>query len=127
VLARDIMTREVITISADAKIHELTKLLAERGISGLPVCDEDGRVIGIVSETDLIGLKNGSRVRDIMSREVICVTDKTPVQKVAAILHGRNIKRVPVLIDNRIAGIISRSDIVAAMAKYDCEIHDPGN
>lgn len=115
--ARDIMTKEVITISAYAPIYELTRLLAERDISGVPVCDEGGKVIGMVSEADLIAMKNGTRVIDIMNPEVITVGPETPVEEVAALLHMKNIKRVPVFEKDQMVGIISRADIVAAMAK----------
>ncbi|CEP66204.1 Aldolase-type TIM barrel [Moorella glycerini] len=116
-LARDIMTTEVIVINASARIYELTRLLAEHKISGVPVCDDGNRVVGIVTEGDLIGLKNGNRVRDIMSREVVGVDAEMPVEEVAAILHEKKIKRVPVYSNGRLVGIISRADIVAAMAR----------
>jgi len=116
-LARDIMTKEVITINASAKIYELTKLMVEQEISGLPVCNDGGQVVGIVTEGDLIGLKTGSQVRDIMNREVISVDADTPVEKVAAILHATKIKRVPVYHDGSLVGIISRANIVAALAR----------
>ncbi|WP_338825087.1 A-adding tRNA nucleotidyltransferase [Moorella humiferrea] len=119
--AKDIMTKDVITISAYAPIYELTKLLAENDISGVPVCDESGKVIGMVSEADLIALKNGSRVVDIMNPEVIAVSPETPVEEVAAVLHTKKIKRVPVYEKDQMVGIISRADIVAAMAKRHME------
>lgn len=116
-LAKDIMTKEVITIKAYARIYELTKLLADHHISGVPVCDESGKVVGMVTEADLIGLKNGTQVKDIMTREVISVSVDTPIEEVAAILHDKKIKRVPVYEQGRLVGIISRADIVAAMAQ----------
>ncbi|MEW8960165.1 MAG: CBS domain-containing protein [Moorella sp. (in: firmicutes)] len=119
--AKDIMTKDVITISAYAPIYELTKLLAENDISGVPVCDESGKVIGMVSEADLIALKNGSRVVDIMNPEVIAVSPETPVEEVAVVLHTKKIKRVPVYEKDQMVGIISRADIVAAMAKRHME------
>ncbi|WP_338834290.1 A-adding tRNA nucleotidyltransferase [Moorella humiferrea] len=119
--AKDIMTKDVITISAYAPIYELTKLLAENDISGVPVCDESGKVIGMVSEADLIALKNGSRVVDIMNPEVIAVSPETPVEEVAVVLHTKKIKRVPVYEKDQMVGIISRADIVAAMARKHME------
>lgn len=118
-LARDIMTSDVITITPSARIHELTRLLAENRISGVPVCDGDNHVVGIVSEADLLGLVNGHRVGDIMRREVIGVDAEDPVERVAAILHEKRIKRVPVYSEGRLVGIISRADIVAAMARRE--------
>ncbi|NLW07469.1 MAG: CBS domain-containing protein [Clostridia bacterium] len=117
-LARDIMNPDVITIRANAHIYELTRKLSEGKISGLPVCNEMGQVVGIVSEADLIGLKHGCRVKDIMSREGISVGSDTPVQQVACVLAEHRIKRVPVYDgDDRLVGIISRADIVDAMAR----------
>jgi len=115
-LARDIMTSEVITIGAHEPIYRLSKLLAERGISGVPVCEEDGRIVGMVEE-ELLKMKKGTRVRDIMRQEVISVEADTPVEEVAAILYSRNLKRVPVYEKGELVSIISRSDIVAAMAR----------
>ncbi len=115
-LARDIMTTNVITIAPTARIYELTRLLAEHHISGVPVCEDD-QVVGIVSEADLLAMTNGHRVGDIMSPEVIGVDAEEPVEKVAAVLHEKGIKRVPVCSNGRLVGIISRADIVAAMAR----------
>jgi CBS domain-containing protein len=116
-LARDIMTVEVITISPSARIYELTKLLIENKISGVLVCNENGHVVGIVTEADLIDLKNGNQVGDIMVREVISVDADTPVKKVASILHAHKINRVPVYENGSLVGIITRANIIAAVAK----------
>lgn len=121
-LARDVMTAPVVTINARARIHELTKLLSERSISGVPVCDDSGRVVGMVSSADLLNMKGGQTVSDIMNREVISVTADTPVEQVAAVLSQNKIKRVPVFEGEKLVGIISRSDIVAAMAKMKCTL-----
>lgn len=121
-LAKDIMSAPVVTINARARIHELTKLLAEHHFSGLPVCDDLGRVVGIVSSADLLNMKGGQTVADIMSREVIGVTVDTPVEEVAAVLSQKKIKRVPVFEGEKLVGIISRSDVVAAMAKMKCTL-----
>jgi CBS domain-containing protein len=110
------MTTNVITIAPTARIYELTRLLAEHHISGVPVCEDD-RVVGIVSEADLLTMSNGHRVEDIMTREVTGVEIDDPVEKVAAVLHTKGIKRVPVYSNGRLVGIISRADIVAAMAR----------
>ncbi|MDK2820964.1 MAG: hypothetical protein PWP31_929 [Clostridia bacterium] len=116
-IAKDIMSTNLIMINANAKIYELTKLLADNHISGVPVYDESNNVVGMVSEADLIGLKNGNCVRDIMNTEIVGVDVNTPVEKVASILNEKKIKRVPVYANGSVVGIISRADIVAAMAK----------
>lgn len=114
--AGEIMTRDVITIRPYAKIYELTKLLVEARVSGMPVCDDMGQVLGMVSEADLICLERGNRVEDIMCRDIVFVDVDTPVEIVASTMLEHNIKRVPVYSKGRMVGIISRADIVAAMA-----------
>jgi CBS domain-containing protein len=148
--AADVMTTEVITISPDASVLELAKLLSDRGISGVPVVDADNRMLGIVSEGDLlhraeIGTDrrperrrswwlemvaterdeaaardyikaHGRLVRDIMTKDVITVTETTELADVASLLEQKNIKRVPVMRDAKVVGIISRANLVRALA-----------
>jgi len=116
-LAKDIMTKQVICIQETAKIFELTKLLTEKMISGVPVCNKRGKVVGIVTERDLIGLKKGELVKDIMTPAVIGVRPDQTIEEVAATLHSNKVKRVPVFEAGNIIGIISRSDIIFAIAK----------
>lgn len=114
--AKDIMTVKVITISAAAKIYELTQLLVENKISGVPVCDDDGQLVGMVTNSDLIALKKGERVRDIMTPNIISVGADFTIEEVAAVLNNNKIKRVPVFEDKRMVGIISRGDLIRALA-----------
>ena len=144
--AMDVMTTDVITVEADTTVQVLATLLAERGISGAPVVDADGKVIGIVSEGDLlhraeIGTarrhrvrrrswwldhfaadlareyikSHGRTVKEIMTRDVVTVTEDTDLADVAALLEAKRIKRVPVMRDSKIVGIISRANIVRAV------------
>jgi CBS domain-containing protein len=113
--AGDIMTRDVVTASPDMLVEDIAKLLAFHNISGMPVEDWDGRVVGIVSEADVIG-KIGDTIADVMTTEVISVDEATPIQQVAALMSERRIKRVPVMADASLLGIISRADIVRALA-----------
>ncbi len=123
-IASDIMTRKVITISPAASAQEAAQLLDQKRISGLPVLDDSGNLIGIITEADIIskvnrdGLLNqdGLRVSDIMSRQVMTVTEETPVSEIATLLTDRKIKRVPVVRQDRLVGIVSRGDIVHAVA-----------
>lgn len=121
-LARDIMTRQVVSTSPATDVHEITDLLTGYRISGVPVVDERDHVVGIVTEADLIG-KQGDTAADIMTTRVIAVDEATPADQVAQILTSSHIKRVPVMRDGRIAGIVSRADIVRMMAsRWACEI-----
>ena len=118
-IARDIMTRKVYTIRSDASAQEAAQLLDQHRISGLPVVDEGNDIIGIVTEADIISKvdKEGLRVSDIMSTEVTSVNEETPVSEIALLLTERKIKRVPVVQDGKLVGIVSRADIVHAVAQ----------
>jgi CBS domain-containing protein len=118
-IARDIMTRKVCTIQPEASAQEAAQLLDQMRISGLPVVDEDGKIIGIVTEADIISKvdREGLLVADIMSHEVIFVDEETLVSEIAMLLTDRKIKRVPVVNDGKLVGIVSRADIVHAVAQ----------
>jgi CBS domain-containing protein len=146
VRAMDVMTTDVITVDENTTVQALATLLAERGISGAPVADANGRLVGIVSEGDLlhraeIGTARRHRerrrswwlddfaskaardyikshaqtVKDIMTHDVVTVTEDTDLRDVAALLEARRVKRVPVMRDGRIVGIISRANLVRAL------------
>jgi len=142
--ATDVMTIEVVTVDENASVQAAAKLMAECGISALPVVDPDKRVIGMVSEGDLLHRaetgteqrrawwldmlsstnqlaadyvkSHGGRVEDVMTRDVVSVTDTTPVADIAILLEANRIKRVPVLRDGRLVGIVSRANLVRALA-----------
>ena len=108
------MTRDVQTASADELVEDVAKRLAFHNISGMPVEDWDGRVIGIVSELDVID-KLHDTVRDAMSSDVVSVSRDTPIEQIAALMTERRIKRVPVLAEGMLVGIVSRHDIVRGL------------
>lgn len=118
-IASDIMTRRVCTTRAETTVQELAQLLSREHISGAPVVDEDGKIIGIVTEADIIS--NVGRadlcVSDIMSHTLITVDEETQVSEIASLLTERKIKRVPVVRNGKIIGIVSRADIVHAVAQ----------
>ncbi len=118
-IARDIMTRKVATIHPEASAQEAAQLLYQNRISGAPVVDADGKLIGVITEADIISKVNreGLCVADIMSHDVIIVSEETPVNEIAALLTERKIKRVPVVEDAKLVGIVSRADIVHAVAQ----------
>jgi len=118
-IARDIMTRTVATIYPEASAQEAAQLLYQKRISGAPVVDADGNIIGIITEADIISKVNreGLRVADIMSHDIIAVDEETPVNEIVALLTERKIKRVPVVCEGKLVGIVSRADIVHAVAQ----------
>jgi CBS domain-containing protein len=144
--AMDVMTTDVISVDPDTTIRDLATLLAERGISGAPVIDASGQLVGIVSEGDLlhraeIGTayrhrerrrswwlddfaaesareyikSHGGTVKDVMTQDVVTVTEDADLGDVATLLEARRVKRVPVVRDGKVVGVISRANLVRAL------------
>jgi len=113
--ARDIMSRRVISIAPEVSVQEAARLLSDFRISGVPVVDEEQRILGILTEADIM-TREGNTVAELMSVRVISVTEDTPVDDIARLLASNKIKRVPVLAGDQVAGIVSRADIVRMMA-----------
>ena len=156
-LATDVMTCDVITVTPETTVHELAKLLSERAISGVPVVDAAMRMVGIVSEGDLLRRaetgtdrrtvrrrprwfdaigsgqaqardyikSHGVRVADIMTHNVVSVDESTELADVATLLETHRIKRVPVMLDGQLVGIISRANLVRAFGAIKTQ--PPGN
>ena len=116
VSARELMTTDVITISADSSTHEAARVLTDHRISGLPVLGSDGTVVGLLSVYDLLA-KSGATVNDVMSREVTTVRDTAVLSSVRAVLVSQHLRRVPVVdSESRLVGIISLGDLVRELA-----------
>lgn len=114
--AKDIMTRDIITVSPNMNVKNLAMALIKNQISGAPVAGKNGKVVGVVSEADIIA-KKGKDVKSIMSKKVISVSEETSVEEIARLMTAHAIKRLPVIKDGAIVGIVSRADIVSAMAQ----------
>lgn len=114
--ARDIMTSEVITLSPTSTVKQAAGLLTRQQISGAPVIDGQGRIVGILSEADIVA-KRGTRVKDIMSKTISSVEEDTTIEEIAALMTSRNISRLPVLRGKKLVGIVSRADLVSAVAR----------
>lgn len=116
--AKDIMTRKVITVDADTPLQELAQSLLVNGVSGVPVVDRSGKILGVVSEADLLA-KQGKVARDIMSAKIFTVGEEASVEDIASLMTTEHIKRVLVVGEKELAGIVSRADIVRAIALGD--------
>lgn len=115
--ARDIMTTSVVSVSPTMTVQDLARVLAANKISGAPVVDYKGELLGIVSEADVLSRKLGQEtVLSIMTTDVVAVADTESVHEISLLLSIKRINRVPVLHDGKLVGIISRTDIVKAMA-----------
>ena len=108
---KDVMQTKVISFKEDTPVEEIASTLAEKHITGAPVVAEDGNVTGIVSEVDVF-TKKGRTARDIMSANVISITEDTPIDEAARLLAGQRIRRLPVLARGKMVGLISRSDVL---------------
>jgi CBS domain-containing protein len=142
--AVDVMVHDVVTVFPDTDVAVAIKLLAEHDVSALPVLDKDGNLIGILSEADLIhraeigtekhrswwleavtgattlaeefAKSHGKKVGEVMTTGVISVTEDTPLSEIAALFERRRIKRVPVVKDGKLVGIVGRSNLIQALA-----------
>jgi CBS domain-containing protein len=156
--ALDIMTPAVVTATPEMTIHDAATLFVEHHISGMPVVDADGKVVGIVSQGDLLHRvetgtgrskrpwwlellasspreqaaryvkEHGHTVGDVMCDTVISITEDMPLQQIADLMERRHLKRVPVLKDGKLVGIVSRSNLIRALASVapvvDSAAHD---
>ena len=123
--AKEIMTRDIITVSPSMKVKDLAMTLIKNQISGAPVASKDGKILGVVSEADIIS-KKGKDVRAIMSKKVISVSEDASVEEVAQLMTTHTIKRLPVMKGSTIVGIVSRADIVSAIAQGEhVAVHTP--
>ncbi|MGD9509295.1 MAG: CBS domain-containing protein [Geminicoccaceae bacterium] len=154
--AAEVMTRQPVTASPDMSVRDVAKLLLQHRISAVPVADSAGKLVGIVSEGDLVRrgevlrdekqswwlemiaegerlspevlayLRSGDRqVRSLMTAEVVTVDEGTPLPEVARLLERHGIKRVPVLRDGRLVGIVSRADLITTLMHLDETAQQP--
>ncbi|HET9919033.1 MAG TPA: CBS domain-containing protein [Ktedonobacteraceae bacterium] len=114
---REIMTTEVITAKEDQTRQQAARLLSQHRMSGLPVVDAENAVVGVVTEHDVIG-REGGTVGDIMTRSVISVAPDTDIEEVSHILVHDHIKRVLVLEQGKLIGIVSRADLVRMIVMH---------
>lgn len=142
--ASDVMTRKLVTVGRGIPIAQAIRLMLDNGVSGLPVLGEDGKVVGILTEGDLLRRSetgterhrprwleilmgpgrmageyvrtHGRKVEEIMTRNLVSVTEDTPLDEIVELMERRRIKRVPVFAGDALVGIVSRADLLRALA-----------
>jgi CBS domain-containing protein len=151
--AHQIMTRQVTTVSPDTAIVEAARTMLQNHISGLPVVAADGKLVGIVSEGDFIRRaeigtqrkrgrwqsfllgpgsaaadfvhERGRKVGEVMTHDPLTVTEDTPLEAIVQLMEKNNVKRLPVMRDDRIVGIVSRANLLQAVAGLARDVPDP--
>lgn len=147
---REVMTGSVVSVAPDMPIKEVARLLVDKRISGLPVCDADGAVVGVVTEGDLLvkeqdlssihrrplarifGESRETKAQrakaeartagEAMSSPAITISADAPIHEAAAVMIDRKVNRLPVVEDDRLVGIVARADVVRTLARSDAEL-----
>jgi CBS domain-containing protein len=142
--ASDVMTRLVITTTPDAPIEDVARLMVLHRFSGVPVVDASGDVVGMITEGDLLrraetgtekkhsgwlrlligpgrlaqeyAQAHARKVEDVMTRPVVSAAPETPLAEVVALMESRRVKRLPVIEKGRLIGLVSRADLLKALA-----------
>jgi len=151
--ASDIMVSPVITVKANASVKDVAKLFLERKISAVPVVDDQGKLVGIVSEGDLIHRSeigterrqpwwlllisddralaadyiktHATKVSDVMTRNVVTAAPDTPLYEIAMVMEKNAVKRVPIVRNGQLVGIVSRANFVQAIASSGTKLEIP--
>jgi len=151
--AHQIMTRPVITVTPETAIVDAAKIMLQKHVSGLPVVDAKGKLVGIVSEGDFIRRseigtqrrrgrflkfilgpgkaaedfvhEHGRKVAEIMTPEPLTIAEDTPLEEIVALMEKNGVKRLPVTRGGKIVGIVSRANLLQAVASLAREIPDP--
>jgi CBS domain-containing protein len=145
---RDVMTANVASVGPDASLKQVAELLVERGVSGVPVVDADRRVLGVVSEADIIvkavtrpaagnilaqlsGREdaderrlNATTAYEAMSEPAVTIEADRPISEAARVMVDAGVNRLPVVVDDCLAGIVSRADLVRAFIRPDVDIQE---
>lgn len=151
--ARDLMTTNVVTVKPDSKVRDVAALMLEKHISGVPVLDDNGKLVGMISEGDLLRRpelgtekhrrrwlaffsradeqareftkSHALRAGDVMTKQVLHVAEGTPLGDVVGLMEKHRVKRLPVLSKGKLVGIVSRVDLIRALATRQAEPMPP--
>jgi CBS domain-containing protein len=149
--AHQIMTRAVVTVTPDSTILEAADIMLKHHVSGLPVVDAAGKLVGIVSEGDFIRRseigtqrkrsrwlkflmgtdatqyvrEHGRKVSEVMTRDPLTIAEEATLEEIVNAMEANGIKRMPVMRDGKLVGIVSRANLLHAVASLSREIPDP--
>lgn len=151
--AHQIMTRKVISVKPDTSVVDAAKIMLEQHVSGLPVVDDAGKLVGIISEGDFIRRaeigterkrsrwlrllvgpgpsatdyihEQGRKVGEIMTPDPLTVTEDAPLEQIVKVMEQNHVKRLPVLRENQLVGIVTRANLLQAVADLARDVPDP--
>jgi CBS domain-containing protein len=151
--AHQIMTRSVITVTPEATIVEAANIMLQKHVSGLPVVDAAGKLVGVVSEGDFIRRseigtqrkrgrwlrfilgsgksasdfvhEHGRKVCEVMTESPLTITEDTALEEIVELMEKNNVKRLPVIRGDKVVGIVSRANLLQAVASLAREVPDP--
>jgi CBS domain-containing protein len=151
--AHQIMTRSVITVTPEATIVEAANIMLQKHVSGLPVVDAAGKLVGVVSEGDFIRRseigtqrkrgrwlrfilgpgksasdfvhEHGRKVCEVMTKSPLTITEDTALEEIVELMEKNNVKRLPVIRGDKVVGIVSRANLLQAVASLAREVPDP--
>jgi CBS domain-containing protein len=151
--AHQIMTRPVIAVTPETTIVEAANIMLQKHISGLPVVDATGKLVGVVSEGDFIRRseigtqrkrgrwlrfilgpgksasdfvhEHGRKVSEVMTKTPLTITEDTALEEIVELMEKNNVKRLPVIREDRVVGIVSRANLLQAVASLAREVPDP--
>lgn len=150
--AIDVMATRMIMARPDMTVHDAAKMLADHHISGMPVVDAEGRLVGMVTEGDLlhrmeIGTQmkrrgrwseffastrelaheyvkeHSRRLSEVMTTDVVTATEQTPLAEIAELMDRHRIRRVPILRDGKVVGLVSRASLIRVLASIGPDLH----
>lgn len=126
-LAKDLMTTQVVTVREDVPVGDLCDILQAAHVNGIPVLNADGELVGIVTQEDVLygtmgGNHDGERskgllVGDIMTSPAVCATEDTDVVELCRLMWGMRIHRIPIVREGRVTGMVAALDLVRAVAE----------
>ena len=142
-----VMTRDVVTVGADMPLKDAATVISERAVSGVPVCDDEGNVVGVLSESDLLVKQSGARQRGgvfsllaesrdpgdlvkahahtaarAMTAPAVTISSGATVTEAARLMVERNVNRLPVVEEGQLVGIVTRADLVRLYTRSDEEL-----